>query len=86
MNIYLLEQNEATGYDTYDSMVVVAESEDDARQMSPETEYMVETYLRIYGTPYSPRTWCAPEYVKVTLLGSSLEDEPRVIIASFNAG
>lgn len=31
MNLYLLKQEINTGYDTYDSCVVAAESEEDAR-------------------------------------------------------
>ena len=35
MNLYLLTQNDATGYDTYDSCVVAAESEQAARGTHP---------------------------------------------------
>ena len=35
MNIYLLSQSEVDGYDTYDSCVVAAENEEDARQIHP---------------------------------------------------
>ena len=34
MNLYLLTQNENNGYDTYDSMVVSAENEEDAKYLS----------------------------------------------------
>lgn len=35
MKIYLLEQNVAIGWDTYDAVVVIAENEDDARNIHP---------------------------------------------------
>jgi hypothetical protein len=35
MNIYHISQSVNRGYDTYDSAVVTAESEEDARQMYP---------------------------------------------------
>lgn len=38
MNIYLISQNSHTGYDTYDSAVVVAESADAARFLHPGPE------------------------------------------------
>ena len=41
MNIYLLEQNDNTGYDTYDSMVVYAESKDAARQWNRRFKLMI---------------------------------------------
>jgi hypothetical protein len=35
MNLYLVSQDINTGYDTYDSMIVSAESEIDARNIHP---------------------------------------------------
>ena len=47
MNIYLLKQKEKCGYDTYDSLVVVAEDEEAAKNILPpccktweDTEYV----------------------------------------------
>lgn len=37
MNIYLLEQDINTEYDTYDSCVVIAENEDSARNIHPSS-------------------------------------------------
>ncbi len=36
MKIYLLSQNDNCGYNTYDSMVVCADSEDDAKMIMPD--------------------------------------------------
>lgn len=35
MNLYKVSNNIVTGYDTYDSMVVVAEDEQEAREIHP---------------------------------------------------
>ena len=35
MNLYLISQNRNNGYDTYDSAVVAAESEEKARMIRP---------------------------------------------------
>ena len=35
MEIYLLEQDLNNGYDTYKSVIVIAENEDEAREISP---------------------------------------------------
>jgi len=77
MNIYLLEQDVNDGYDTYDSAVVIAKDEEEARRIEVgKTE--------IWGS------WAKPEYVKVTYLGEfkgKLEDiVSNIICASFNAG
>ena len=37
MNLYLLTQDAVTGYNTYDSCVVCAESEEEAQTMIPDT-------------------------------------------------
>ena len=37
MNLYLLTQDTVRGYDTYDSCVVCAESEEEAQTVIPET-------------------------------------------------
>lgn len=79
MNLYLLKQTANTGYDTYDSYVVCAETVHDARMVTPA--------LASFGERFP--TWAdKPEEVDVTYLG---EADPSieagtVICASFNAG
>jgi len=77
MNIYFLSQSDNTGYDTYDSCVVYAESEDEARQIHPSS----------YGG-FSSRTWAScPENVEVDYLGTDAKvTRAGLILASFNAG
>ena len=74
MNIYRLSQTVNNDYDTYDSAVVVASSEETAR----ETEL-----------PYSAAdTWAQPADITVELVGIALPSytEGTIICASFNAG
>ncbi len=79
MNLYLLTQNENSGYDTYDSCVVAAENLDQARMIRPSyPEWDAST----------SNDWASsPENVNVELLGLAVcGTEPGVICASFNAG
>ena len=39
MKIYLVEENDSVGYDEYDSIVVIAESEEKAIEIAKETCY-----------------------------------------------
>lgn len=76
MNIYLLEQNAVTGVDTFDSCVVCAESEQEARMIDPSCG------IKEYTPP-----WCKPEDVKVTLIGMAKPFmNAGIVCASFNAG
>jgi len=79
MNLYLLTQKVNTGYDTYDSCVVAAESAEVARTIQPR------------GLHFEPddsfSEWAPPEYVACTIIGIADESVERgVICASFNAG
>lgn len=72
MNLYLLQQSVNNHYDTFDSCVVSAETEDQARSIIPG--YIGE--------------WAKPEDVTATLIGIASDSIPSdaIIIASFNAG
>lgn len=73
MKLFLLSQNHNNGYYTYDSIVVAAHSEEDARLMTP--------------TGSSRYNWCDPQYVEVQYIGEAAPDiESGVILGSFNAG
>ena len=84
MKIYLLTQNENTGYDTYDSCVVAAENEDEARKIHPH----MNTDYSAWRVGYWLRIWCSdPKYVKVEYIGEADKSVKKgVILASFNAG
>jgi len=76
LNLYLIYQYLNNGYDTYDSAVVAAESDGDARSIHP-SGYDKWAY----------DTWCKPDQVKVTIIGKAEDNMKRgVICASFNAG
>ena len=77
--LYLISQDENRGYDTYDSAVVVAESEEEARNTLPADWIQ-------WGESYSP--WVSsPDKVSVELVGTAAKgSEKGVVCASFNAG
>lgn len=81
MNLYLLTQDDQRGYDTYDSMVVAAENEDDARHVHPYGE-------REWDAEFRSSAWASsPELVTAELIGVATEGTERgIVLSSFNAG
>jgi len=81
MNLYLLTQTDADGYDTYDSCVVAAEDEHQARWIHPFFGYIPDNWRNEAG-------WAShPDKVTVKLLGQALPETPRgVILASYISG
>lgn len=72
MNMYKISQEVNNEYDTYDSAVVSARNEEEARHMQPS----------VYGTG-----WCEPQHVTVELIGTAKRGtQAGLILASFNAG
>lgn len=102
MNLYLLTQDTVRGYDTYDSCVVCAESEEEAQKIVPNTFHFEDQdtlrYQYMHGVlwdNYDEEP--ADEYVagwpshqsdvKVKLIGiADPSVEKGVVIASYNAG
>jgi len=88
LKLYLLAQNINCGYDTYDSCVVVANTEEEARRIHPHKDYFSgehEPWKDDFMSVWAYK----PEQVEVTFLG--VVDNPSysngdVIISSFNAG
>lgn len=80
MKLWLLTQDVNNDYDTYDSCVVAAETEDDARFIHPsKTDWN--------GKDERWSSWCPADCVKVELIGEAKAGTERgVILASFNAG
>lgn len=76
MNLYLIKQSVFHGYsDYFDSAVVAAETEDEARATRPGSEYYIDSW------PHNPAQ------VQVELLGvAKAFTKAGVICASFNAG
>jgi len=82
MNIYLISQDVNNDYDTYDSAVVYAPTEEDARMTHP-SDYKHDWD----GTMYDWSPWCDAREVQVDYLGETSEVvDAGVICASFNAG
>ena len=81
MKLYLISQDCNNKYDTYDSAVVCAETEDSARLTHPDGSDDWDGKTELYGT------WCALKDVDVIEIGLA---HPRagigVVCASFNAG
>lgn len=80
LNIYLISQDINSEYDTYSDAVVVAYSEDAARQTHPSGR----------GWPSrrsSHNEWCEPKDVKVELIGVAAAGvDEGVICSSYHAG
>lgn len=82
MNIYVLEQTENTGYDTYDACVVCAENENEAKSMHPAGYALVDG--KFPGDEFEE--WASrPENVKCTLIGVAGNSVAKgILLASFN--
>ncbi len=82
MNIYKLSQQENCGWDTFDSIVVCANSPEDAKNINPHGK----SFDSDSSIPYND--WAkSKEAIKCELIGKANKDVERgVILASFNAG
>lgn len=81
MKLWVISQSERVGWDTYDSAVVAAPSEKEARQIHPAGGIGPEEW-------WVWDNWAStPEAVRVKYLGEAHEGQiAGVIVASFNAG
>jgi hypothetical protein len=98
MNLYLLTQTDNNGYDTYDSMVIAASSEEDAKHLSfiqcaAYTEGCNPDYTTVepvwrnyypYNYQYAFDNW--HKHPTITLLATNALVEEGIVCASFNAG
>lgn len=83
MKLWLIRQDTNTNYDTYDSAVVAALTEDDARHTHPSRG----PWNREPVSNWDVDTWTLPENVSVQEIGiAPSKTEPGVILASFEAG
>jgi hypothetical protein len=83
MRIYLLEQNDNNGYDTYDSCIVCAENEEEAKNICPDGKPFKETKNGNYFN-----TWAKTKSsITCTEIGkANVKQRYGIILASFNAG
>lgn len=93
MNIYKVSQSVNNGYDTYDSFVIAAKDEVEARNTSPSDGFWEKNqwwFLSLDGEirkGYSS-TWCDPSDCTVELIGVADRKitQKTIILTSFNAG
>jgi acetyl/propionyl-CoA carboxylase alpha subunit len=87
MYLYLIKQNVNNANYTYDSAVVVATSEEEARTIHPTGYRWVSENERWDTKCLAQNTWSCPENVEVQLIGTANSDAKAgdVILASFNA-
>jgi hypothetical protein len=84
MNIYHISQGINTGYDTYDSAIVIAPDEESAKRMHPNGKDTIPI-----APEYHSFDWTNdPNNVKAEQIGLALPDDDcqRVVCSSFNAG
>ena len=88
MHLYLIKQNVNRDYDTYDSAVVIASSEEEARTIHPEGyRWANDKWRGGWAIDLADQTWCNPKHVTVELIGTPTSgDIGDIIITSFNAG
>lgn len=90
LNIYLVSQDENGGYDTYDSFVCVAKSEEEARLFHPEGWIMTldeKGGLPLHHNGWSLTSWAfSIDEVKVKHIGVADDSykESQVLIASYH--
>ena len=79
MNLYLISQTQNENYDTFDALIVCAENEEDARNITPDAD-------NYFSSKHS--NWCdSPDEVTVEYLGiASSKITKEIILGSFNAG
>ena len=94
MNLYFVSQQANDNYDSYDSAVICAESEEAARYRHPTINWEVrwqndrwEWEINGSWVDYQDSSWTHPDNVSVTLIGVADPSIPAgVVCASFNAG
>ncbi len=93
MKIYKIYQQVNNDYDTYDSAIVCAESEEEARIINPGGFYKFHDgqwyfqYADGKENVDNDNSWAHPKDVHVEYLGEAREDlKIGIISKSFNAG
>jgi hypothetical protein len=81
VKLFLIEQSENSDYETYDAAVVIAENEEEARNMNPATgEKMTKQ-------EWADSFWCfSSQNVRVTYLGESVDNKKGLVCTSFSTG
>ena len=79
MNLYILRQEQNRDYDTYDALLVAAESAEEAQRIRPDDNQWP-------GSPFG--LWAHDlDAVTVELIGVAADHiQPGILLGSFNAG
>lgn len=87
MNLYKISQSANNDYDTYDSVIVAAENEDEARKTHP-SPYEENIDGMWWDRDDKHSSWAFKlDQVKVEFIGTAKEGTPKgIILASYNAG
>lgn len=86
-NLYLLTQDEYTGWDTYDSCIVCAESEEAAIRIHPSVyDSFDDDGLRTADCCDSGNWATTIKNVKCKLIAENAMCDYGVVLSSFNAG
>ena len=87
MNIYLISQTVNRNYDTYDSAIVCAKNEDDAKLIHPDSGRTWNPEACCWGPYKWDYTWTSPKEVSDMYIGMAKPGMTEgVVLASFNAG
>ena len=85
-SIWLLTQTILKGYDYYDSAVVVAKNEVEARKINIDRRVGYD-YVTSNRELVEMEEWVEPEFISVEYLGKAASGtKSGVILASYNAG
>jgi hypothetical protein len=82
MKLWLISQNINNGYDTFDSAVVAAETEEEARSIHPKDDWG----LKHSSIEWDTSIWAPKDKVIVEYLGTTDREISGIILSSFNAG
>ena len=81
MNLYLISQDKNESYDTYDSAIVAARTNKEARMIHPSGDDWDGEEKSRYGS------WVSAENVNAKIIGVAKKGTTKgVVLASFNAG
>ena len=99
MKLWLVRRKDRIGYDEYDSMVVAADTEEEAKTYDPSgvaKAKFIDGSWRwfwdnpisdMHGSPYKFTSgWGSIDNLTVEYLGETDRDIKGVVLASFNAG
>lgn len=95
MKLFKVERTDEWSYDDYDSFIVVANSEEEARWTAPDPEFHMwkdGVYCYSYrdqkpvDTRYSSWVKNPETQLKITEIDPSFFTKPEVILTSFNPG